>query len=278
MIKGYKFLVNEEEKSRILNLHKNRTSSQYLILEEQRCDWETYQNGDGTTKPKIDVEKNQNGVTVTFQGPETGFCIQHKSGSTTDTIHQTCGVAAKEVGNYLKELYNGGTFVKPDLEKIEMEKKDKFLKIVIPFISTTEDKAITNFDERGGWGHEGEYSALEAQLKNKEKYALVEVVKKVAIGGSSKDITERWFNFRNIEKFPIKTQSSQNSSSETTNTNSEEKNNSQSQTQTETKIKFQKPTDHKTALDQIKKELGVEQGYSISDAVLNFLKANTPKN
>ena len=48
--------------------------------------------------------------------------------------------------------------------------------------------------------------------------------------------------------------------------------------QTETKIEFQKPTDHKTALEQIKRELGVEQGYSISDAVLNYLKANTPKN
>lgn len=48
--------------------------------------------------------------------------------------------------------------------------------------------------------------------------------------------------------------------------------------QTEPKIEFQKPTDHKTALDQIKKELNVQQGDNISDAVLKFLKDNTPKN
>lgn len=38
MIKGYKFLVNEEEKSRILNLHQNRTRSQYLNISEQDDD------------------------------------------------------------------------------------------------------------------------------------------------------------------------------------------------------------------------------------------------
>ena len=30
MIKGYKFLINEEEKERIISLHKTRTSQQYL--------------------------------------------------------------------------------------------------------------------------------------------------------------------------------------------------------------------------------------------------------
>lgn len=30
MIKGYKFLTNEEEKERIISLHKTRTSQQYL--------------------------------------------------------------------------------------------------------------------------------------------------------------------------------------------------------------------------------------------------------
>lgn len=30
MIKGYKFLINEEEKERIISLHQTRTSQQYL--------------------------------------------------------------------------------------------------------------------------------------------------------------------------------------------------------------------------------------------------------
>lgn len=34
MIKKYKFAVNEEEKSRILSLHENRTKSQYLTITE----------------------------------------------------------------------------------------------------------------------------------------------------------------------------------------------------------------------------------------------------
>lgn len=38
MIKGYKFLVSEEEKSRILNLHQNSTRSQYLNISEQDND------------------------------------------------------------------------------------------------------------------------------------------------------------------------------------------------------------------------------------------------
>lgn len=34
MIKGYKFLINEEEKERIISLHENRTKTQYLIIEQ----------------------------------------------------------------------------------------------------------------------------------------------------------------------------------------------------------------------------------------------------
>ena len=34
MIKGYKFLINEKEKERIISLHENRTKTQYLIIEK----------------------------------------------------------------------------------------------------------------------------------------------------------------------------------------------------------------------------------------------------
>lgn len=178
-----------------------------LITEQIACEWENYKNGDGVSRPKITVNTNDNGVTVTYQGPETGVCIQHKNGSTSDSLHQTCGVTRKVVSKYLKDLYSRGTFVYPDLNGITMSKSDNFLQITIPFVKTTEDKAITNFNERGGWGHTGDDTAkeFETSISNPSKYTMVNKIQKVASGGNSGDITETWFSFRDIVAYPIKT-------------------------------------------------------------------------
>jgi hypothetical protein len=178
-----------------------------LITEQSSCEWENYKNGDGVSRPKITVNTNDNGVTVTYQGPETGVCIQHKNGSTSDSLHQTCGVTRKVVSKYLKDLYSRGTFVYPDLNGITMSKSDNFLQITIPFVKTTEDKAITNFNERGGWGHTGDDTAkeFETSISDPSKYTMVNKIQKVASGGKSADITETWFSFRDIVTYPIKT-------------------------------------------------------------------------
>ena len=68
MIKGYKFLINEEEKSRILNLHQNRTRSQYLNISEQDDDiydaW-SYESPSGedetiSGEKETEIEKKDN--------------------------------------------------------------------------------------------------------------------------------------------------------------------------------------------------------------------------
>ena len=66
-----RFVITEEEKKSILKMYG-------LILEQSRCDFKNYQNGDGVSKPKVDVSKSSSEVKVTFRGPESGFCIQHK--------------------------------------------------------------------------------------------------------------------------------------------------------------------------------------------------------
>jgi hypothetical protein len=80
-------------------------------------------------------------------------------------------------------------------------------------MSTTEDKAITNFNERGGWGHDGS-NALSSYLStiegNQKKYGLIEKVTKVASGGKTADITEHWVSFRDLGVFPIKTKTEEN--------------------------------------------------------------------
>lgn len=180
------------------------------VLNEQgtttRCDYKNWQNGDGKSKPKITLTQGATGVNATYQGPETGFCIQHSKGSTGDSIHQLAGVVSVTVSPLLKQLYGQGVFVKPDLKKIQMIKRDNFFQIYIPFIQTTEDKAITNFNERGGWGHDGANSLTQfIQTINNPQYGLIEKETKVASGGSSPDITENWVSFRDLNVYPIKT-------------------------------------------------------------------------
>jgi hypothetical protein len=200
-----KFLLKEEEKNEILNMYG-------IIKEQTACNWENYQNGDGMSKPKINISKSESGVSASYQGPETGFCIQHAQGSTKDSLHQLAGVVRKVVSDYLKELYNSQNYVYPVLENISMTKKNNFFSINVPFAKTTEDKAITNFNERGGWGHDGSNTLQQflSSISDETKYALINVIKKVASGGNSPDITENWVSFRDIQKFPIKSLNDKN--------------------------------------------------------------------
>ena len=199
------FLLKEEEKNEILNMYG-------IIKEQTACNWENYQNGDGMSKPKINISKSESGVSASYQGPETGFCIQHAQGSTKDSLHQLSGVVRKVVSDYLKELYNSQKYVYPVLENISMTKKNNFFSINVPFAKTTEDKAITNFNERGGWGHDGSNTLQQflSSISDETKYALINVIKKVASGGNSPDITENWVSFRDIQKFPIKSLNDKN--------------------------------------------------------------------
>lgn len=222
MIKGYKFLVNEEEKSRILNLHKNRTSSQYLILEQDKRNLKF--NNEGESSKKFTY---MGGADLNY----STYYNKDEEGKYNGDIYQiyiydsTLNSYGTNFGLYVYGKPQNGP---PDPTEIKFNPNDKeFIKF----------QDILN------------------QTKTKEEWDKL-------VQDSLDGVT------------PTITSNSQSSSSETTNTNSKGDNNSQ----TETKIEFQKPTDHKTALEQIKRELGVEQGYSISDAVLNFLRNNTPKN
>lgn len=180
------------------------------VLNEQQsgagCEYKDWKNGDGIKKPKITVQQSENGVYATYIGPETGFCIQHSKGSTTDTLHQLAGVVRVVVSGYLKTLYKQGIFVKPSLNDIDMQKDNNFFKISVPFVKTTEDKAITNFNERGEWGGNASdtIKAFLSTIKN-DRYGLINTVTKVASGGRSADITEHWVSFRDLEAFPIQT-------------------------------------------------------------------------
>ena len=91
-------LLNEEEKKEILNMYG-------IINEQTACNWENYQNGDGFSKPKINISKSESGVSASYQGPETGFCIQHSQGSTKDSLHQLAGVVRKVAAATLKSVY-----------------------------------------------------------------------------------------------------------------------------------------------------------------------------
>ncbi len=186
-----------------------------ILMTEQtssKCRYEDYQNGDGITKPKITVNKSSNGVELTYVGPETGFCIQHSKGSKGDSIHQLAGVARVIISDYLKELYKNKDYVYPDLKNIIMNKRDKFFKIKVPFVKTSEDKSITNFNERGGWGHDGKSSLndFKSSISDSNKYGMVTIETKIASGGNSPDITEHWVSFRDLETFPILTSGVEN--------------------------------------------------------------------
>lgn len=200
------------------------TDSQYKILLEDEGDdcvcreWEkrTFKQGDGIKTPKITITKTPDLIEGLYEGPDRGGCIQRCKFNDGDTPHQLAGITVYyEAAPYLKELYKNGIFVKPNMEKISMERSpNKKFKISIPLIKTTEDKAVTSINERGGMGHEGDLTEINNILNNPD-HVLVET-KKVTAG----DMTETFVCFRNIKNFPIKTKSPQT----TTNTPQEKSN------------------------------------------------------
>lgn len=193
------------------------TESQYKILlealedEGDECvcrEWEkgTFKQGDGIKTPKITITKTPDLIEGLYEGPDRGGCIQRCEFNDGDTPHQLAGITVfYEAAPYLKELYRNGIFVRPDMKKITMERiPNKKFKISIPLERTTEDKAITNMNERGGMGHEGNLTEIE-NIKSNPNHYFVQT-ERVQAG----DITETFVSFRNIKNFPILTKPSTN--------------------------------------------------------------------
>lgn len=205
-----KLIITENEKRNILEMYG-------LIKEDDnsgRCDsWKngTFTQGDGITTPKITITKTPSLIEGLYEGPDKGGCIQRREFLDTDTPHQLAGITIYyEAAPYLKQLYKQGTYVKPDKKNIKMERvPNKSFKISIPLIPTTEDQAITNINERGGMGHEGDLQEIQ-DIRANPNHILVDSVRI-----KSKDLIETIIWFRNKEKFPIKTVSQNQTNSNT---------------------------------------------------------------
>ena len=235
-----------------------------------RCDqWKnrTFVNGDGITTPKITITKTPTLIEGLYEGPDYGGCIQRSDVNNGDTPHQLAGITVfYEAAPYLKELYKNGTYVKPDMPKITMERiKNKMFKISIPLIPTTEDKAITNMNERGGMGGGGDLTEINI-IENEPNYILKDKVKKTA-----GDITETFICFRNIVDFPIKTVTSKT-------TTGQQPKPSQPNTQLQTNTTLQ-PNIPETitgdTLDGFRNNLRTKTGgKSIDESSVNFTHIN----
>ena len=260
-----------------MNLRENihRIKSIMGIYEQQkpvkvRCDqWKnkTFVNGDGITTPKITITKTPTLIEGLYEGPDSGGCIQRDGFNKDDTPHQLAGITVfYEAAPYLKELYKNGTYVKPDMPKITMERiKNKMFKISIPLIPTTEDKAITNMNERGGMGGGGDLTEINI-IENEPNYILKDKVKKTA-----GDITETFICFRNIVDFPIKTVTSKT-------TTGQQPKPSQPNTQLQTNTTLQ-PNIPETitgdTLDGFRNNLRTKTGgKSIDESSVNFTHIN----
>jgi hypothetical protein len=179
-----------------------------LITEATACtQWsdKTFVNGDGKTKPKITIEKTETKVTGTYEGPEFGFCIQSAEGNKGDSVHQLAGITVfHECGPYLKELYKAGTYVRPNLKGVTLERKNNYYEISIPLEKTTEDKAITSINQRGSMGGgEGKIDTTEFNSAKTRPMFYTETLKSTGIS----DMTEYFFCWRNLQDYPIKTSS-----------------------------------------------------------------------
>jgi hypothetical protein len=177
-----------------------------LITEATACtQWKdkTFVNGDGIKTPKITIDKTETKVTGTYEGPESGFCIQSAEGNKNDSVHQLAGITVfHECGPYLKELYKAGTYVRPNLKGVTLERKKNYYKISIPLEKTTEDKAITSINQRGSWqGGEGNIDTLEFNSAKTRPMFYTETL----ISTGLSDMTEYFFCWRNLQEFPIKT-------------------------------------------------------------------------
>lgn len=99
-----------------------------------------------------------------------------------DIAHQFSNKMANQVGKYLKELYQAGTYVKVDLENIKMKTEgldhtgDVLYELSIPFMSVSDScLATTAFDHRGGWGHSITEKSVLNTFKSKRKLEYKEL-------------------------------------------------------------------------------------------------------
>lgn len=180
-----------------LILSENLSRLNQLLTEAEKRAWSkgVFDNGDGVTTPKITVNKGNNFFDITYEGPETGFNIESAVINPNDSIHQLSNVFTYEVNKHLKDLYQKGVYVKPNMESIEMVKKPKFFEIKISFDETDKENAITRIDRRGGMGHPATKGKSLMQEKC-SKYSGCEKVYTVKAGS----ITEHFVCYRPTEK------------------------------------------------------------------------------
>jgi len=180
-----------------LILSENLSRLNQLLTEDEKRAWSkgVFDNGDGVTTPKITVNKGNNFFDITYEGPETGFNIESAVINPNDSIHQLSNVFTYEVNKHLKDLYQKGVYVKPNMESIEMVKKPKFFEIKISFDETDKENAITRIDRRGGMGHPATKGKSLMQEKC-SKYSGCEKVYTVKAGS----ITEHFVSYRPTEK------------------------------------------------------------------------------
>jgi peptidoglycan hydrolase-like protein with peptidoglycan-binding domain len=180
-----------------LILSENLSRLNQLLTEAEKRAWSkgVFDNGDGVTTPKITVNKGNNFFDITYEGPETGFNIESAVINPNDSIHQLSNVFTYEVNKHLKDLYQKGVYVKPNMESIEMVKKPKFFEIKISFNETDKENAITRIDRRGGMGHPATKGKSLMQEKC-SKYSGCEKVYTVKAGS----ITEHFVSYKPTEK------------------------------------------------------------------------------
>ena len=180
-----------------LILSENLSRLNQLLTEAEKRAWSkgVFDNGDGVTTPKITVNKGNNFFDITYEGPETGFNIESAVINPNDSIHQLSNVFTYEVNKHLKDLYQKGVYVKPNMESIGMVKNPKFFEIKISFDETDKENAITRIDRRGGMGHPATKGKSLMQEKC-SKYSGCEKVYTVKAGS----ITEHFVSYKPTEK------------------------------------------------------------------------------
>lgn len=135
---------------------------------------------------------NDAGCSGTYKGPEFD--------DNGDVAHKYSNTMATAVGIKLKELYDAGTYVKVDMEKIKMSatsvhngenSNPTVVTITIPFVKVTDKcEAYTSFDHVGGWGHTPELDRRKTELK------------KLLIPGETFDVSEEKNTNPNSPNFP----------------------------------------------------------------------------
>ena len=177
-----------------LILSENTGRLKKLLNEQENKAWSkgVWDNGDGIETPKVTVNKSDNFLSVKYEGPETGFNLESAVLNPKDTIHQLSNVFTFEVNKHLKDLFESGIFVKPNMKDIEMSKKPKYFEIRVNFEKVDENDALTRMDRRGGMGHIQLKGRAEMEAKCK-KYAGCDGVHTVKSG----NIIEYFISYRN---------------------------------------------------------------------------------